>query len=353
MLVSGLVPRRWKIAVFALLIALVGGSIATIAYLRYRQPPLALRLLPDNAEAYIYVDLRPIRTVADLKPGTLVQDDEVAAFSRETGITPEHDLEEAAIGVLPAEPVRSGNPGSGTPQRRFAEIFAGSFDSGRLADFLRKRATTVDRYDGEEIFVIPREDRTVRVSILDSRIVAVTNSTSADPIQRIIDRFHRRQPARAPDFVRRNFDHVPLGAIAWAIVRMNSDPQHGVLPLPGDINVKLPYNTEVTASARVLSSLELRAEARLKDEAAAEKLSNEIGTYLTLFKAVQISVGTQGADADVKQLFDDLKLERNGERVIVSAEVPLRFLQKLASQAAKTQRGDAETQSEPPGKKHK
>lgn len=336
MLVSGLVPRRWKIAIFALLIALVGGSIATIAYLRYRQPPLTLRLLPDNAEAYIYADLRPIRAVADLKPGTLVQDDEVAAFSRETGITPEHDLEEAAIGVLPAEPVRSGNPGSGNPQRRFAEIFAGSFDSGRLADFLRKRATTVDRYDGTEIFLIPREDRTVRAAILDSRIVAVTNATSADPIQRIIDRFHRRQPARAPEFVRRNFDHVPLGAIAWAIVRMNSDPQHGVLPLPGDINVKLPYNTEVTASARVLSSLELRAEARLKDEAAAEKLSNEISTYLTLFKAVQISVGTQGADADVKQLFEDLKLERDRERVIVSAEVPLRFLQKLANQATQS-----------------
>jgi hypothetical protein len=51
---------------------------------------------------------------------------------------------------------------------------------------------------------------------------------------------------------------------------------------------------------------------------------------------VQISVGTQGADADVKQLFDDLKLERNGERVIVSAEVPLRFLQELASQATQS-----------------
>lgn len=341
MLVSGLVRRRWKIAVFTLLLAIVAGGIATVAFLRYRQPPLTVGLLPDSAEAYIYVDLRPIRAVADLKPGTLVQDDEVAAFSRETGITPEHDLDEAAIGVLPAEPVRPGTSspgavGSGAPDRRFAEIFAGSFDPAKLSDFLRKRATTTDRYDGVEIFVIPREDRTVRVSILDTRIVAITNSTSADPIQRIIDRFHRRQPARAPDFVRRNFDHVPLGAIAWAIVRMNSDPQHGVLPLPGDINVKLPYNTEVTASARVLSSLELRAEARLKDEAAAEKLSNEISTYLTLFRAVQISVGTQGADADVKQLFDDLKLERNGERVIVSAEVPLRFLQKLANQATQS-----------------
>jgi hypothetical protein len=352
MLVSGVMPRRWKIAVFALLIAIVAGGVATIAFLRYRQPPLAVRLLPGNAEAYIYVDLRPIRAVADLKPGTLVQDDDVAAFSRETGITPEHDLEEAAIGVLPAEPVRSGAPGSGAPasgapasgapERRFAEIFAGNLDAGKLADFLRKRATTVDRYDGLEIFVIPREERIVRVSILDGRTVAVTNSTAADPIQRIIDRFHRRQPARAPDFVRRNFDHVPLGAIAWAIVRMNSDPQHGVLPLPGDINVKLPYNTEVTASARVLSSLELRAEARLKDEDAAEKLSNEISTYLTLFKAVQISVGTQGADADVKQLFDDLKLERNRERVSVSAEVPLRFLQKLASQATQSAKPERE-----------
>ena len=337
MLVSGVMPRRWKIAVFALLIALAAGGVATFAYLRYRQPPLAFRLLPDTAEAYIYVDLRPIRAVADLKPGTLVQDDEVAAFSRETGITPEHDLDEAAIGVLPPE-----QTASGAPDRRFAEIFAGSFDPSKLADFLRRRATTTDRYDGHEIFVIPREDRTVRVSILDTRIVAVTNSTSADPIQRIIDRFHRRQPARAPDFVRRNFDHVPLGAIAWAIVRMNSDPQHGVLPLPGDINVKLPYNTEVTASARVLSSLELRAEARLKDEAAAEKLSNEISTYLTLFKAVQISVGTQGADADVKQLFDNLKLERDRERVIVSAEVPLRFLQKLANQVTQSAKPERE-----------
>jgi hypothetical protein len=335
------VPRRWKIAAFALLAAVVGIGIATFAYLRYRQPPLAVRLLPDNAEAYIYVDLRPIRTVADIKPGTLIQDAEVAAFSRETGIVPEHDLEEASIGVLPSEAVASG-----TAERRFAETFAGSFDQTKLTDFLRKRATTVDRYDGTEIFVIPREDRTVRVAILDSRIVAVTNSASADPIQRIIDRFHRRQPARAPEFVKRNFDRVPLGAIAWAIMRMNSDPQHGVLPLPGGMTFKLPYNTEVVASARVLSSLELRAEAKLADENAAEKLAGEIGTYLTLFNAVQMSVGTKGADTDAKQLFENLKLERDGERVIVSAEVPLRFLQKLASDAVKIQRGDAETREQ-------
>ena len=340
MLVSGLVPRRWKIGVFALLAAIAAGVIVTVAYLRYRQPPLAVRLLPANAEAYIYIDLRPIRTVADLKPGTLVQDDEAAIFSRETGIVPERDLEEASIGALPPE-----TAAAGARERRFAEIFAGNFDQAKLTDFLRKRATTTDRYDGAEIFVIPREDRTVRVCIVDGRIVAVTNSAAADPIQRIIDRFHRRQPARAPEFVRRNFDRVPLGAITWAIVRMNSDPQHGELPLPGGLNFRLPYNTEVVASIRVLSSLELRAEAKLQDEAAAEKLSNEIGTYLTLFKAVQISVGTKGADADVKQLFDNLKLERNRERVIVSAEVPLRFLQKLASEAARSQRGEEQTKA--------
>jgi hypothetical protein len=341
------VPRRWKIALFTLLVVLVAAGIATFAYLRYRQPSLALRLLPDNAEAYIYVDLRPIRTVTEIKPGTLVEDEEVRAFSRETGIVPEQDLEEAAIGVLPAEPVKSGAQGTNAPERRFAEIFAGNFDESKLIDFLRKRATTVDRYDGIEIFVIPREDRTVRVTVLDSRIVAVTNSASADPIQRIIDRFHRRQAARAPDFVRRNFDRVPLGAIAWAIARMNSGPDQGVLPLPGGIEFKVPYNTEVIASVRVLSSLELRAEAKLKDEAAAQRLSNEIGTYLTLFNAVEMAVGTKGADADVNQLFQNLKLERDKERVIVSAEVPLRFLQKLASEAAKSQRGEAET----PGKK--
>jgi hypothetical protein len=60
-----------------------------------------------------------------------------------------------------------------------------------------------------------------------------------------------------------------------------------------------------------------------------------------------MAVGTKGADADVKHLFQNLKLERDKERVIVSAEVPLRFLQKLASEAAKSQRGEAET----PGKK--
>jgi hypothetical protein len=145
--------------------------------------------------------------------------------------------------------------------------------------------------------------------------------------------------------VRRNFDRVPLGAITWAIVRMNSDPQHGELPLPGGLNFRVPYNTEVVASVRVLSSLELRAEAKLKDEAAAEKLSNEIGTYLSLFKAVQVSLGTKGADADVKQLFENLKIERDKERVIVSAEVPLRFLQKLASEAAKSQRGEEQTKA--------
>jgi hypothetical protein len=303
-------------------VLMVVGIAAILAvYLRFRQPPLTARMLPEGADAYLYVDLRPVRSFVKLEPGKLIQDPEVIGFTSETGISPERDLEEFALAVLPPEKASSGEP-----ERRFAEIFAASYDMSRLEKFLRGHAKAVDRYADYEIFVIPREDRTVRVTLLDARMIAASNTSSPDAIHAIIDRFTRRG-GHTPALLRRNYDHVPVGAIGWAVM------QQGFIPLPGGSSVSLPRDTDVIASVRVLSSLELRAEARCASDQDAKKLAESIQTYLALFNTIQVTMGTKGPDADAKQLFDNLRMEQDGKVVKATAEVPLNFLAKMMSQS--------------------
>lgn len=310
--------RRWWIA--ALLVVVGIGTFLAI-YLRFRQPPLTARMLPEGADAYIYVNLRPVRSFVKLEPGKLIQDPEVIGFTSETGISPERDLEEIALAVLPAEKASSGEP-----ERRFAEIFAASYDMSRLEKFLRGHAKAVDRYADYEIFIIPREDRTVRVTLLDARMIAASNASSPDAIHAMIDRFTRRG-GHTPALLRRNYDHVPVGAIGWAVMRQ------GFIPLPGGSSLSLPHDTDVIASVRVLSSLELRAEARCTSDQEAKKLAESLQTYLALFNTIQVTMGTKGPDADAKQLFDNLRVEQDDNVVKATAEVPLSFLAKMMSQS--------------------
>jgi hypothetical protein len=322
------VKRRWWLA--AVLVVVAVGVILAV-FLRFRQAPLPARILPDSAEAYVYVDIRPVRSFVQLGPGKLIQDPEVIGFTAETGISPERDLEEFALAVLPPEKTSTGEP-----ERRFAETFAANYDMPRLERFLRTHAKTVDRYGDYDIFVIPREERTVRVTLLDPRLIAASNANSPDAIHAIIDRFTRRG-GHTPALLRRNYDHVPVGAIGWAIIRMNQDSQHGMLPLPDGSVLSLPHDTEVIASVRVLSSLELRAEARCASEQEAKKLTESIQTYLALFNTIQLSMGTKGPDADAKQLFDNLRVEQDGKAVRATAGVPISFLAKMmASDSSST-----------------
>lgn len=319
--------KRAAILAFGAVLLILAAIGAFPLYLHYfRYPPAPARLLPQNASAYIYVDLRPIRRVAKIEPGAILSDPEVAAFSQATGIVPERDIDEVAFALLPGPPDEKGQP-----TFRSTEVFTGRFDLGRLRQFLERSGARVYHRD-QPIYEIPREDRTVRVTILDEKTVAVSNTSGPETIVSVIDRDqHLGFPRSGAYRMNEGFKRVPFGAIAWGTVHIARKNEIGITAIPFlGSQLSLPPGAEVVGSARALSSLELRAETQLGSDRDAQKLSDQIATYLTLFRAVQITMGTGGADADAKQLFDSWRVERDGMKVILKADVPFSFVAKLA-----------------------
>ena len=316
-----------------LLVALLVGSVgATLLYFRhFRYPPLPARLLPDEAEAYLYLDLATVRQAAKIAPGSLFNDPEVAEFTRQTGIAPEQDVNEFALASFPQSPL-----GGGPVEHRFAEAITGHFDSARLTAFLRAHGTLV-HYRDYDLYEVPHEDRIVRVAIVDPHLVVISNTRDATEIRWMLDRYqHISFPRSGPNRVNRQMRKLPLGAIAWAIVRLSSATDYFAIPMPGGLDIKIPRGVDVIASARALTSLELRAETDTTRERSAKKLADEIATYLTLFRAVEITMGTGGPDPDVRKLFDSVRVQQEGSKVIVTAEVPYAFMQKMAREARQT-----------------
>ena len=64
----------------------------------------------------------------------------------------------------------------------------------------------------------------------------------------------------------------------------------------------LPRGSVVIASARPLNEVRLRADVILRDESQAQRFTEEVATYLVLFKSLEISMDEGGPDKDVKPL---------------------------------------------------
>jgi hypothetical protein len=77
----------------------------------------------------------------------------------------------------------------------------------------------------------------------------------------------------------------------------------------------------------------LRAEVFAASDSDAQAIAEKTTTFLSMFHAAEGSVGAHGTDADVKELFDSLKVEHSGDRAIVTATVPPGFIDKILAAA--------------------
>ncbi|HUQ50393.1 MAG TPA: hypothetical protein VM056_06765 [Terriglobales bacterium] len=337
--------RRIWVIVGVLVAALL---VLLAVFLRKRAAPEVARLLPDS-EAVLYVNLSSFRLVSDFgaSPMTVSHEPEYAKFIQETGIQFERDLEEAAIAVHPAEPTLSPDGKTQVMQRRFSEIFKARFDTNRLNHYLHKLSSGVERYQSSDIFTIPYEGRIVRVAILGVDAVAASNVSDASVIRGMIDR-HRKiaLPFVGQPLLQEHYRDVPLGSSAWAIAALSSPDGKGMaLPLPGGVEFQLPAKTVTVASLRYLGSIQFRAEAFTANEADAQRLAESLSNFLNLFRSLESSVQTSGADADVKKFFDSIQVDRKETRAVLTAELPLGFIKKAFSESPK-----AETKVEAPSK---
>lgn len=321
--------KRYLILTLVLIVA-----IATGAYLWtwFHAAPQSVRLLPDS-DAVAYVNLRPLR-VANVfaSLNKINHAPEYEDFIQQSGVDFERDLSEVAVAIhLPATTTASVPPTAS--DIRFSWIFKGSIDRNRLSAYLRKISRSTEIYSGKEIFTVPIENRLVRAVFVSDDEVAVSNVDDPQIIHQIIDRASAwwSLPAKST-LVRNHYKDVPLGSLAWLIGNYSSSGTGSGLGLPGGFDVSLPDHTTWVLSLRYAGSIELQAQALTMSADDARKIADTLGTFLSLFRSLQTNVGTPGPDADVKAVFDSLQVTQEDNRTILSAEIPIGFIRKIAQQ---------------------
>ena len=319
---------KWWVAI-ALVVIL--GGIVTAVLLRKRAAPDAVRLLPES-DAVLYVNLEPIRLFTDIgKKPPKDRDPQYEDFVRQTGFEFERDLDKAAFAIH-----YGASQHGKAAETRYSEILQGRYDSAKVSDYLHNLAASVERYQDYDIYIIPIEGRTVRVALLGIDIAAVSNTESADTIHGMIDRYKQAAlPFAGPPLVSDYYRRVPLGSVVWTIARppaANSSQDHGELLLPGGWSGLLPADSIVIASARPLNDVRLRADVITHSDAEAQRFTESVNTYLTLFKSLEISIDTGGPDKDVKAAFDSLEIHPDKNEAVLTAKVPYAFFKKVLAE---------------------
>ena len=321
--------RVWVSLIAVIILAAIGAAF----FLRVQAAPEAVRLLPEN-DGVIYVNLKPLRTLSGFGNQSVIHEPDYEDFVRDTGFQFERDLDEAAIAIHAPEP--AGDPfHPDAKERRFSQILVGKFDPTRVTHYLHKLASDVERYRDVDVFLIPHEGRKVRVAVLTSDTVAVTNTADPANIKGMIDRFRQSALLRSggPQLLRTYYRDVPLGSSAWAILSLkNPDGQSVTLPLPNGIGFALPPGTVTVASLRYLGSIQFKAEAFTNSEADAKKLTDSVSNFLTLFHSIETHTDPSGSDKDVKLFFESIKVEQDDTRSVLTADLPIGFVKKMVSE---------------------
>ena len=101
----------------------------------------------------------------------------------------------------------------------------------------------------------------------------------------------------------------------------------------------------VVASIRYLGTVHFKAEAFTASEDEAKRLTEQLNAFLKIFQAIDINGPVQSSDPDIKQFFDNLKIEQHKDRAVLTTIVPHGFIRKAF---AKPPTSDAAPTENPP-----
>jgi hypothetical protein len=330
----------------------VAAAVTLAVQLLRHAPPEPARLLP-TADAFFYFDLEWARKAnAGHALPAVSHDPEYERFIQATGFQFERDLDKAAFAIHYPEKWPGGGTGGAAPEPRFSEVFVGKFDGDRLKAYLKQAAKSVEIYDSIDIYTIPMEDRSFRVALLGVETVASSNQDNPGVIRGMVDRSRRlASPFGGPALLRKYYKRVQFASPVWMVARIQPAAPafagwSGVFPGPTDVVLSASYNP-LHLPLRP-GAIHVRAEALTGSAEDARALTQKLGVFLAMFHGAESSVGTHGTDADVKELFDSLKVGQEGARATVSAIIPPGFLHKMfAESATGLPLMDPQTQAQP------
>ena len=320
---------RRNVLIVVLAVVLVASGVVAVLLLRRSTPPQAMRLLPA-ADAYVYLDLRPLRAAGAFKQ-MVSPDSDYARFVQDTGFQFERDLDQATLAVHLA------NTGDGG-EARYSEVFVGRFNQPKLTAYLRKTAASSRAYRDTTVYAIPLPGRTVHVAVLNRNLVAASNTDGESAILGMIDRYRQTFGMGGSELLRRYYPRVPLASVAWAVARTASAGEQGnsKFVLPGGFDVFLPPETVVVAAVRYLGSVQLRADAFTPTQEDARQLSDQLNAFVALARTVELHAQAS-SDPDLKAFFDSVSISQLPDRAQLSATIPPGFLKKIVSETPPSQ----------------
>ncbi|MGZ4875133.1 MAG: hypothetical protein ACXV5R_08170 [Candidatus Angelobacter sp.] len=309
--------KHRKLLILAILVV-AAAAVGFVLYHRSTQVPEAARLLPEG-DLIIYANLKPVHLFDLNKSGSVQPQGEYKDFVDRTGIQVERDLDEVAMS-------RRDTPDGRDVES--SEILIGHFDQVRLRDYLQLLSSVRELYRNYTIYSISHDEHTVRVALLDTGKVAVTNMVSPEPMHGIIDR--ALKPSTGPTLLS-HYSDVPLGSLAWLIDRVPNKPDN--VQLPGGFALTLPAEAVAVGSLRYTGSLLLRADVFAQSEAQARQIVDSANSRLALVRSIGQFVKTKGPDQDIKAAFDSLQATQKENVAVFTATIPQSILKKIWSEA--------------------
>jgi hypothetical protein len=300
-------------------VLLIGGivlslvAVATaVAYTVVMRPGRSIYLLPDG-NVMAYVNFTPMHFMnMDTSPFTA--DPEYQRFVSETGLHVDRDLDNIAI---------SANADGGS-SGDVAIIVTGAFDQQRLSGYVQKQeGVQTETYGGKTIFSVPEKSQTARFCVLDSKMVAVTVSPTAESMRAIIGK--SAGSGSGPYLFENYYSDVPFASTAWAIVRV---PSLAVpASAPGGLNLGFLKNSVTIISVRYTGSVRFRGEFIAENQADATNIFQAVNGLLAMGK---MTGGTRQNDPDVTAIMNSIEVKQNDTHVVVSIVVPQDVIKKAA-----------------------
>lgn len=306
---------RHRKLLFLSIFLIVATAVGVVVYQRVARPARAVLLLPEG-DLLLYVNFSPAHFF-NLGQMPIESDPKYQDFLQQTGFHFEHDLNTIAVSQR--------NPGDQDSES--SAVFTGSFDKDRLLRYIQALSTGSENYADRTIFSIRQADHLVRACIVDPQTVAVTNMQSPAPMHAMIDKARGSSPAEASSLLRDHYGDVPFGSLAWAMFRV---PQHPGSQLPGGVNLDFLQNTVSIISVRYTGSIRVKAEVISANDVDAGHVLQAANMFLVLGRGAAESLSPTGPDKDVKAVFDNIQVQQNGNRTVISVVVPQDVVKKVS-----------------------
>jgi hypothetical protein len=317
--------KRTLIPLLIVLAVLVALGIAF--YLRTKSPPEAARLLPES-DAIVYIHLKTVRTMTHFDTTPVQRSGDLQRFIDATGIVPDRDIDDAAFALH-----RMPNPNGPNGPVAYSEVFVGRFDGHRLGKYLASIATARETYAGREIYSIPIEGRTLRVTQLGYDTIGASNTPTAEQIHSMLDR-SRASALGTPgsSLLAARYSEVPLLSQAWGIGHIGLPfAKDGYISILG-LQLPLPEDTDLVASLRYSGSVHLCIEEIASDPDAAQHTVETLTTLLNIVRGLGSAEPPRNpADSAMRDVLASITLEHHKDRALLNASASLEQIKALTS----------------------